>query len=132
MAPATPLSSIGPTSRNTTAAPAEASTSEPIERRRVEEVERDLAAADRGAEAFKGNARPRQTDDEPDAAEVARHELVPGGRCDDPQLHQPTELFGAESAPLRRLGQVVRLHGPYCSGRAPSDSGDEAWSGLQR
>ena len=53
-------------------------------------LERDLAAADGGAQAFQGNARCRQAP------------------------HEPAQLIDAEAAPLGCFSQLVSLHEPYC------------------
>ena len=94
---------------------------EPLEGGRVEEVERDLSASDGGAQPFQRNARCRQAPSHARAADMTRGEPALGVRIEDPKLHEPAQLIGADAAPLGRLGQVVGLHAPYCSGGAPDD-----------
>jgi hypothetical protein len=62
---------------------------EPLEHRRVEEVERDLAAPDGGAQAVQRDARRHQAFDQPHPAHVTRRQPTLSVGRDDPELDQP-------------------------------------------
>jgi hypothetical protein len=92
---------------------------EPLVGRVIEEVERDLAALDRGAEAVQRDARRRQAVDQPRAAHITRRQPVLGVRREDAQVDQPAQLIDADPGPLGRFGDLVPLHEPYCRAERP-------------
>jgi len=83
---------------------------EPLERRGVEEVERDGSVADRRGETVERHARVHDALDERRAAEVGRGEPPVGMGSDDAELDEPGELVDLEAAPFRGLGQLVPIH----------------------
>ncbi len=95
---------------------------EPLIGGHVEEVERDLAALQDGAQAVQRDARRRQACRRAPhgaRAPVVKRPSASGLRM--PSSTMPAQLLDAESGPLGRFGDLVRLHEPYCSGGASRD-----------
>ena len=85
---------------------------EAFEGGRIEEVERELAAPDRRAQAVERDSRLDKAADHADATNGPGREAAVRTRADDPRLDQPRQLLGVDTGPLCGLGKFVPVHGP--------------------
>ena len=93
---------------------------EPLVGGLIEEVERDLAAPDGGAQAVERDARGDQAAHQPTRRTSPRRESAVGVRCVTmPSSTSRLSSSTADAGSPGRLGSLVRVHGPYSSEERP-------------